>query len=66
MKLQNPFTRNQRLNEDHAVRKQFNYTKDGCKLDFTLRIDIKKELSAFRDLMSKALEDIETELSKLP
>jgi len=50
--------------EDHTTRKAFHYDKGGVQLNFTLRVDIKSELRIFRDLLVKALEDIEEEIIK--
>ena len=51
--------------EDHSVKKTFNYTKDGVNLSFTLRIDIKSELTHFKELLEKALDDVIEEIKKL-
>ena len=50
--------------EDHVTRKTFNYNKGEVKRNFILRVDIKSELRIFRDLLVKALEDIEEEIIK--
>ena len=50
--------------EGHATRKEFLYTKNGVTLRFTLRLDIDTELKAFKELMEKAIVDIDTELDK--
>lgn len=44
--------------------RQFSYSKNKVNLGFTLRIDTKTELKDFKDLLLKAIEDIEIELKK--
>ena len=44
--------------------KQFNYSKNKMHLDFTVRVDIKNDMKDFRDLLLRAIEDIEEELKK--
>lgn len=42
--------------------KSFLYEKGGAKLDFSLRVDIKNELTAFEAILIEALEDVRAEL----
>lgn len=51
--------------DEQQLRKNFGYTKDGISLKFTLRVDVKKELKAFLELMAEAKQDIEKEIEKL-
>lgn len=44
--------------------RQFSYSKNKVNLGFTLRTDVKSELKDFRDLLEKAIEDINKELKK--
>ena len=44
--------------------RQFSYSKNKVNLSFTLRTDVKSELKDFRDLLEKAIEDINKELKK--
>jgi hypothetical protein len=48
---------------EQPVRKTFSYVKDGVALEFTLRVDIKKELKAWLDLMEVARLDIIKEIN---
>lgn len=48
-----------------AMSKRFDYGLDGTTLNFTLRIDTKKELEAFKSCMLMALIDIDAELKLL-
>lgn len=58
----NPFKRI--IREEHVTRREFAYTKDDVSLKFTLRVDNPKELRIFKELMQKAIEDIDEELQK--
>ena len=54
------------LKKDTAVtRKTFVYDLDGVRIEFTLRIDVKKELKAARLIVDQALKDFDVELYKL-
>ena len=44
--------------------KKFDYELNGVTLDFTLRVDVKKELKSFKELLVRGLEDVNTELEK--
>jgi hypothetical protein len=50
------------ITKEQQTRKEFVYNKDGVQLAFSLRIDIKKELKAFIDLMEAAKVDLAKEL----
>ena len=51
--------------KEQPVKKEYGYEKDGVQLNFTLRVDIKKEMSAFMALMNSAAEDIAKDLAAL-
>lgn len=53
------------VKSESITRKEYSYTRDGVNLKFTLRTDVKKELKPFKELLLKALEDIESDLNKL-
>ena len=53
------------IQEEHIARKEFNYAKNGVKLNFTLRTDIKLEMETFKELMGQAIQTIDIELAKL-
>jgi hypothetical protein len=46
----------------HITRRDFEYSLGQVSLNFTLRIDIKEELTTFRKLLIMALEDVEKEI----
>ncbi len=46
------------------VTRQFNYSKDGVNLNFSLRVDVKKQLKIFKELLEIALKDVTEELNK--
>lgn len=48
-----------------VVQRQFKYSLDGVNLDFTLRIDVKKELKDFLELLKIAEQDVSEELNKI-
>lgn len=50
---------------EHIENKKFVYTKNNVNLSFTLRIDVKNELADFRDLLAKAIEDVDAELEAM-
>ena len=57
------------ITETHRTNRQFDYIKetvagDIVKLAFSLRIDNDSELKVFKDLLEKALGDVEKELNK--
>ncbi len=52
------------LKKESEENKKFNYEKDGTKLNFTLRTDIKKQLSNFKEILVEALSDVEAQLKK--
>lgn len=51
-----------KIKTDHIERKTFNYEKNGVRLDFTLRTDIKTEMRVFKELLEKAIKEINEEL----
>ena len=46
-------------------KKTWNYAKDGCTLDFTLRVDIKLQLKAYIEMLERAAADLKVELTKV-
>lgn len=54
-----------RIRETHITNRTFNYSKNGITLGFALRVDIKDQLKNFKELLLKALEDVEQEINKL-
>lgn len=57
------------MTEESVTRREFSYknmTADGTNisLKFTLRVDTPEELTIFREMMVKALENIDNELAK--
>ena len=53
-----------KVTHDHSVTKAFSYEKDGITLAFSLRIDEKKGLKAFEELLVEALEEVREEIAK--
>lgn len=47
-----------------ATKKDFSYSKGNCSLTFTLSVDVKKEVKDFRELLLKAVEDIDETLKQ--
>jgi len=45
-----------------VTKKQFSYSLDGVVLDFTLRTDVKRELSNFLQLLEQAAIDVRSEI----
>ena len=52
------------LQAKSETRKKFDYELDGITLNFTLRIDIIKELKAFKEILEEATNDVIDELDK--
>ena len=52
------------VKREKVDKRQFSYSKNKVNLGFTLRTDVKSELKDFRDLLEKAIEDINKELKK--
>lgn len=52
------------IEKKNIYRKEFSYSMSGTSLTFTLRTDIKTELSNFRICLQEALKDVDEELSK--
>jgi hypothetical protein len=50
------------IQKEIADTRSFHYSKNKCNLDFNLRIDVRTELKDFKDLLLRAIEDIEEEL----
>lgn len=44
--------------------KTLNYKKGDVSVGFTFRTDIKQEMKDLREILTKAIEDIDVELSK--
>lgn len=51
------------LQSNKETNKKFSYELEGLTLNMTLRIDIKKELVAMRQMLLKGVMDIDIELS---
>lgn len=60
--MKNPFSK--KVTHDHKVTKAFNYEKDGITLSFSLRIDEKKGLKAFEELLVEAIAEVREEIMK--
>ena len=60
--MKNPFSH--KVTHDHAVTKAFNYEKDGITLSSSLRIDEKKGLKAFEELLVEAIAEVREEIEK--
>lgn len=52
------------LKENHNTTKQFDYSKGDVSLKFGLRIDIKDQLRDFKELLEKALQDLDEEIER--
>ncbi len=52
------------VTKENAVSRTFTYRKNNVTLAFTLRTDVKTELSDFIDCMEVALVDVREELAK--
>ena len=53
-----------KMTTEHAVKKEFNFVKDGVNLAFTLRVDIKNQLIAFEELLVAALAEVRAEIER--
>lgn len=53
------------LKENHNLMKNFDYSKGDTSLKFTLRVDMDNQLRDFRELLIKAVDDINDELEEL-
>jgi len=51
-----------KVKQNNTEQKNFSYTKGKCRLNFTLRTDIKTELKDFLELLKVAQKEIEQEL----
>jgi len=50
------------IKKNNKINKNYSYEKGECKLNFSLRIDIKNELKDFLELLKVAVKDIEEDL----
>lgn len=46
------------------TRKEYAYEKNGVRLAFSLRTDIKTELAAFAEILERAHADVKNDLAK--
>ena len=53
------------LKTDAVTKKTFSYTLEGININFTLRVDVKKELKAAKDILIQAIKDFDEEIKKL-
>lgn len=53
------------VKDSSIINRQFSYSLDGVNLNFSLRIDVKKELKTFLELMEAAKRDIELQLEDI-
>lgn len=51
--------------KNHVIRKEYVYEKDGVTLKFALRTDVKRELSAFAELLEAALVEVKEDIGKV-
>ena len=61
--MKNPFFK-KTLTTAHTQNKNFAFSKEKVKLNFTLRIDITSELQDFKELLEQAIIDVDKELIK--
>lgn len=52
------------VTSERIERATFTYAQGNTKLEFTLRVDIKKELEDFKQCLEAALQDINNQLEK--
>lgn len=52
------------IKNNNVTNKTFDYALGGCTLKFTLRIDIKKELKDYAEMLKVALKEVTEELQK--
>lgn len=50
--------------ENLETKKTFSYKKGTVNLSFTLNVDNKSEMKVFKELMLKALQDIDLEIER--
>ena len=55
----------QLMSVNNIQRKEFNYVLGNIKLNFTLRTDVKAEMKGFKELMERAIKDLDEELAKV-
>lgn len=53
------------MQSNNSVSKNFSYELDGVTLNTTLRIDVKKDLKAWLQILERCKADVEEELKKL-
>lgn len=53
------------MQSNNSVSKNFSYELDGVALNVTLRIDVKKDLKAWLQILERCKADVEEELKKL-
>lgn len=56
--------KNNIIEKGSVVKKEFNYKKNECSLNFTLRVDVKQQLKDFKDLLVLALKEVDEEITK--
>lgn len=61
----NPFKNKTILENKSTTSKNFKYNKGNCRLEFSLRTDIKQELKDFQELLKIALKEVEEELGRI-
>lgn len=49
----------------HEERKTYSYDLEGVHISFNLRIDVKKELIAAKEILQRAIKDFDKDLEKL-
>lgn len=53
------------MTSEHKVSKDFFYAQDDISLHFNLRIDTTEELLIFRNMLEKAINDVNVEIKKI-
>lgn len=53
------------MQTNHIQKKAYSYELNGVNLDFTLRQDVKIEMVAFREMMVRAIKDIDIDLENV-
>lgn len=56
--------KDKKMTKNSVVNRTFSYLKEGIKLDFTLRTDVKKDLKTFLEILEVAINDVKTEINK--
>lgn len=52
------------IQSNNTETKNWNYEQNGCKLSFSLRVDIKEEMKTYIDLLRASANNVEEELKK--